>query len=352
MKVLKIIGIIFLSIILLICVGINVWFLAIYSRGEKKIVMHTYKVGLQEKLADTNGDGVIDDKDEVVDAKPFIEILYNTNSSNNGFETFEVKFNYFMDESRADYYSQTLQFVGNYNNSGLSVSDLVNYYAWKLEDRSKFTYAGNDRGMNWMFYDHYWKGFVYGRPNELYGITNYMGSDETNLKSTNPLNEKTLFRIQIGDDLYSMGFAGRSLGYINPTGVKSRRFDTFDLVDTYYSIDPYFLAKILFDSVSTLPNGVHHTEVFEFSKLFTYRKFNSETNSYGSVIQDSEASILDEYVWSYLGIKVTKNETGTQKSEDSLSGVVAGSENMNITDDMIIEDYFIGTRAYYLFKLG
>ena len=55
-----------LSILLIVCIGINVWYLYVYLYGADKVISNTFEVGLQ-KLKDGS------------DTKYFVEINYLSN---------------------------------------------------------------------------------------------------------------------------------------------------------------------------------------------------------------------------------------------------------------------------------
>ena len=100
MSVRKKILIISLTILLLICAFINIWYLYIRMFGVQKVVSSTFEVGLQSLKNEENPD-----------TKYFIEINYLSNQAQNGDEVFEIKFNYMLDENQSAFYSQGLQFV-------------------------------------------------------------------------------------------------------------------------------------------------------------------------------------------------------------------------------------------------
>ena len=87
MSVAKKILIFVISLLLSVCVGINVWYLYIYLYGMDKVVSSTFEVGLQT-LADDS------------ETRYFIEVNYLSNEDGNGVELFEIKFNYMFDEDQ------------------------------------------------------------------------------------------------------------------------------------------------------------------------------------------------------------------------------------------------------------
>lgn len=297
---------IILAVILVVFgVIVNVRYFTIASKEEKREVFHTYIVGDQERVEDSNGDGVID-KDEVVESKPFIEVIYNKDTY------FCVKFNYFMNEERTGYYTQVLEYS---TDKGYSLDDLVYRYAWRLsEDTSEYTYVGRQGAWEQLspYVYHYWNGFVYGRPNASVGMRVLSGSEFVGEDSASSLNEDSLFRIQVGEDIYALGFAGRSLGYKYSTGAAPKEFKNTlfnrDFVNTYYSVDPYFIAQTLYNSVKEKEESVVIRDVREYVDLFTYRKYNAQTGKYDLSVGAEELSLVSKHVFSYLGVQFSINQ--------------------------------------------
>ena len=95
METIKKIGIILGSLILTICLGLDIWFAVLYKTAPDKVVSWTFKVGNQE---------ITDAKTGIKTNKHFCEINVFDN-------VYEIKFNYLQDEEKNAFYSQGFQFI-------------------------------------------------------------------------------------------------------------------------------------------------------------------------------------------------------------------------------------------------
>ena len=313
MKALKITGIVSLIVFLLASVGIISWFTWIKLAGDKVLISDTYYVGLQ-----TTTDG---------NTKHFVEVNYYKNSSGDGLGLYDVKFNYLMDENQTDFFSQGLQYVDN-KKVGLEV-DVVR----RLEE-----FDENFWGWEWNKYAYVTQTFK-SLTTRRY---NYMSSDDyvSTSISTNPLDNNSLFKIQIGDELYGMKFKGEveQHGYVE--------FDDGAWNTSYYrtvtNYDVDFFASKVFEGIQTLKSGTSHTVVFEFGDLFDYYEFDEEENQFkkDKVILD-KAKLIEHEIKSYYSVLVNIHDSGVKRANESLFNCVDGSPSFNMTD-VVSEDYFYG----------
>ena len=98
-KKLKIIIISILSLVVITGIALICWYLSINWGGENKKVVKTFYVGELE-LVDGSTQNIV-------------EIEYFANNDNSGYEAFEIKYSYFMDETRTKTYSQGLQYIAD-----------------------------------------------------------------------------------------------------------------------------------------------------------------------------------------------------------------------------------------------
>lgn len=308
MSKLKITAICSLIALLIGCIVIDVWYFYIRQYGNEKVVSHTYEVGLQ-----TTTDG---------NTKYFMEV--------NAFDNcYEVKFNYMLDENQTAFFSQGLQ----YYNSNSKV-DFINTTKVVLAE-----YKENWAGWETSHYDH--KNVItasFGGTNRL----NYMSSDDyinTSI-STNPIGDKTYFKIQLGEDLYLMKLKGEIniSEYVryNQGWWHSEYYRTSDV----YDID--YLTGMLFKGISSLPYGANQAVIFEFGDLFNYYEYNESSGQYDRPVIPNKAELIEEDIKSYYSIKVTKHEGNITKASESIFNCVNGSMSFNLSNDYSSDDYFIG----------
>lgn len=315
MSKLKIAGISLISLFLVFTIGVVSWFAHIKLEGAEVIPSDTYYVGLQ-----TLPDGS--------DTEYFVEVNYLTNEANNGVSLFEVKFNYLMDEKQTAFFSQGLQYTSD---ETVKIDDVMrkeaksynkNFWGWETIKWNYITYYRNMSGTN---------------------RYNYMSADDytTTLESTNPIDNDSLFKIQIGEDIYGMKFKG-----LVPTMDDYKEFDagawTTQSYKTFTNYNVDYFAAALFNSVQTLENGTSRACVFEFGDLFDYYEYDQDLKQYKQDKVDLDKAVLiSRDVKSYYSILINKDKSGATKVTDSLFNCVDGSSNFNMSN-VNSEDYFYG----------
>lgn len=328
-KVFKNIGIVLGCLLLVLCVGVNIWYFYILKFGPDKVVSITHEVGLQ-KLENSD------------DEKYFIELNYFSNEENNGLEMFEIKFNYMLDENQEQFYSQGLQFVaeGTDNIKYDYFIDETNHALVNHYDFSLFYPAKN--------YYTQWGGY---RPSENVGYYNYASADdyEHATLSTNPISSLSKFKIQVGDDLFLMEFKNYKTEATSNNYMYRYQGDT--QIYIYYNLESYYdcyayydynyFCKLMYEAVQTISSGTNSAMVFEFGDLFTYSKYNAETGQYDTELTPEETVKLTADIKSYYAIKVNKSSSGVRQASESLFGAVNGSTTYN-TNSVISDDYFVG----------
>ena len=315
MSKLKIAGISLISLFLIFSIAVVSWFTYIKFGGAEVIVSDTYYVGLQ-----TLPDGS--------DTKYFVEVNYLSNETNNGVSLFEVKFNYLMDEKQTAFFSQGLQYT--------SEDEVV------FHDIGRYEKAYYDKNF-WGWETIKWKYITYCTHVLKTNRHNYMSADDysTTLESTNPIDNESLFKIQIGDDIYGMKFKG-----LVPTMDKYKEFDAGNWTTqsyktfTDYNVD-YFVAS-LFNSIQSLENGTSQACVFEFGDLFDYYEYDEENKRYKEdKVELDKAVLISRDIKSYYSILINKNKAGATKASDSLFNCVDGNSNFNMSNTNS-QDYFYG----------
>lgn len=333
MKKLKAIGIVFAVILCLGCVGMDAWWLYIYKFAPDKVTSNTFNLS---DLTTASGD-----------VKNFVEINYNRNDEKNGYEMFEIKFNYFTDEKHENFFSQGLQYVGN------SKEDKLEWTYYKDKSQTKGVYLNASSG--W-YNGHnnygYWGG--YKTDEDKNSIYNYQSVNDykTTLSSTNELINESKFKITLGGQNFLMGFKNRNTEMTPENFQYKQKGDYhFYLVfgkqdyNFYYSYyDVNYFSYLLYNAVKTLPAGTDETTVFEFGDIFDYYKEKEDTpNVYEEVAVDKAncPKVISD-MKSYYGIKVKVSADGVQKASDSMFNCVAGNANFNLNGDYTSDTYFYG----------
>lgn len=321
---------IILFIIFVVCIPFNVWYFYLLSKKDNHIVSYTFEIGTQ-----TLSDGS--------SSKYFIEVEYFSNEDNSGREEFGIKFNYMLDENQTAFYSQGLQYVANENkslsfvvgnNSRYNISQsYTNFFGWHYDyyDVYKSVRLGSEITFK--------PSFNVTKCGERY---NYMSSDDykTTVLSTNPISNDTMFKIQIGENLYGMKFKGAVNGS-GFTQTYSKWMNTeYEQYWDLYDVD-YFAAKV-FSSVKSLKNGTQRALTFEFGDLFDYFEYNPETKKYDKKVDAAKSDTLITDVKSYYSILLNKSASGVQRANDSMFNMVESNSGFSISKAIPTDDYFVG----------
>ena len=322
--------------LILCCVAIDVWYLSILLYGPDKVLSYTHEIGFQ----------TVTDEDGTETNAHFIELNYFANSDNSGLEAFEIKFNYMLDETQTAFYSQGLQYVSEPN-------EKLNFDYQVAEGQGNGKHVSTYNTFLTYYYVHeFWGAYQNTNGNEY----NYASSDdyEHTIFSTNPISASTLFKIQLGDELFLMKFKNADTIASNENFVYENSVLRYSFVYSDYQVNRYYtyydvnyFVKILYDSIKALPSGTNSTMVFEFGNLFDYYKYDETTGQYSETVIGDEAEKLKivEDIKSYYTIKVNTSSKGIQSASESLFNCVNGSTTYNTIPGGNTDDYFIG-RSY------
>ena len=325
------------AILFVATLAVNIWYLCVKLYGAEKIIAETYKVGLQ-----TLKDGT---------QKPFISVNYMSNKNKNGRPLFEIKFNYLLDETKEQFYSQGLQFV---------YTDLEDYgFVFRSNERREGKYYDREsEGLGYYFY-YPWYGNVKSTN------WNYASADdfETTYLSTNPINEDSFFKLDLNGKIYGMKFKGhqpinadnKDITYEESTKLinyiyterdpefKYLVFGTQFFYNVYFaSIDHMFFAYTLINSIASMAPCTNQLVIFEFADLFDYYEYDSHTGVYSKekIVNTDE---IKKLVKNYYCIDLTISDDGFQYSSDSMFNAYRGTVGYNYNKDGITSaDYFFG----------
>lgn len=319
--------VVIIAILTAACLAIDCWYLYIKLYGDVKLPTHTYEVGLQ--------------KTSEGDTKYFVEIEYYSNENKNGLECFEIKFNYLLDERQENFYSQGLQLVADSKDDSIKLS--------LMEDgaNKEFTHWNVDG-------NHYNRDVFYNYKTEANSkLFNYASGNDysTTMISTNPLGDKSYFRIQLGEQLYLMKFKSSYretrdpetyADFISKRSYSPAIYCWFN--DSNYIVYDYtYFTNLLYTALSsdTLANGTQSAMLFEFGNIFDYYEYD-ESNKVYKTQPLEDTTKVQKQITSYYSIYVKKHADGMQKASQSLFNCVQGSSTFNMTEDYNSDDYFIG----------
>lgn len=332
-KALKSVLISTLSIVLLICISICGWFAYIVFFAKQKASSTTFKVG-----ALTLADG---------SQQNLVEIQYFANKDNSGLEAFEIKFNYFMDEDREDFYSQGLQYTSADAYSKISFDIGHNDITSVKVDSSGVL------GWKKKYYECQ-NSYVPGATTNFF---NYQEIAESNyVKSTHPIGLDSFFKIQLSETLALMQFKGLDTPKDELTHLSEiRTYHNVWEADTYHDMyaiyNAEYFSKLLYESIKSAELGANYDAVFEFGDLFWYYQATKDDNTVYERINEpvvvGTGEFLDpgkikDYIQSYYSIRIKTFEYGLQRAQDSMFKSVLGNTNYNSTGKYTSDDYFVG----------
>lgn len=334
----------FMAIISFIAIGVDVWYVYMLNTAPDKIVSQTFNIGYQQI---TKADGT-------TEKKPFIELnLYDN--------VFEVVFNYVRDEDQDAFYSKGVQYVAN-SDKGLDFS-LIYSNRTGFDKRSE---SGWSKG--WPIQEKtIGYSFLYQNSDFKY-LNSFQYASGDGFKTTlnndmaNPLDQDTLFKIQLGDEenkkLYGMKLKGDRTYYnyyysFDNMDLKKEaknnldatfKVDYYEQVSTqtylvlnkhtyscysgYASLDLNYFSTVLYNSIRGVEKGTSQDIVFNFGDYFDYYEYDGSSYSKVSVDGDNYNKIVKD-IQSYYIIRVNVHDGDMTKSSESLMGMLNGSANIN-----------------------
>lgn len=321
MKVGTKILIVILAIVSVCCISIDGWYLYIYLVGSEKTISKTFKV---DGLTLADGSQIY-----------FMELEYFANSNNTGYEAFEIKFNYYMDDDKT-IYTHGLQYI--------SESSIDFEFSHNDIKESKVVDSSGSLGWKKKYYNCQ-NSYVPSSSTKVYDYASFENSQY--LFATNPINLNTYFKIEIGDDLYLMQFKGVDTPMDATTEMGTVR--TYHNIwhpdiyhNMYYIYDINYMSMYLFNAVKTGKYGTNEDYVFEFGNWFNYYKSNGDgTYSENKTDYDNVVKLSGD-IRSYYKFRIKLHENGLTRSQDSMFNSIAGNQSLNLTDDYVGEDYFVG----------
>lgn len=327
-KVFISVGVVLATLIFIACISICAWWYIVCWMGPDIEISNTTNIGLQESEDGTQ--------------KPLIEVKSFKNTNGTGKKALEIKFNSFTDETQTLFTSQGFQFVAR-DSAALT---------WTIELNKKYPDIDGLVSSN--------RFHLYGNAFSLYGdlkpnshFYNYSSLDDFAKPSgsANPLNEKSHFKIQIGEDLFMMKFKGIDFEFkdFDPymlviynssmaefLGWMGFGFDNYAL---FPALNEQFIAQTIYNLVEPMAAGTNSINYFEFGDYFDYYRF--EDGKYVD-ITPAETEKVKVNVRSYFAIKIEVVADGLNKASQSMFKAVLGSPNYNANGDFSSDDYFTG----------
>lgn len=317
------------AIVLSICLLIIGLFVYVKYYAPTKIVANSYNLGFQQ----------IEDGS----SKPFVEVKYFSNENKNGLECLELKFNYFSDENQTSFYSQGVQIVGNEISSNIEWS----YY---LDESSQ--YVSNTVGHFYNFNNCVTRYGYFGSYNindddvTIYNYSSENDFEDTNI-STNPVNDESVFTVQLGEDLFLLKFKGTTTKYYSDDNLYGTKYAGANWLgnrvynDYYYYLNVYSFSQRIYEALKGIDCGQRSNRIFEFGNMFDYYKYDPEEKQYTDTAVENSTKLVG-LMKSYYCIQVEKIADGIQFSSESMFNIVQGIPTFNLNGAKDKTDYFVG----------
>lgn len=368
---------IILSVIFILAVALDCWGVYIRMYGKDKVQSYIFKVGSQKASAIDPVTG-----EETTEERWFCEVNIYDNC-------YEILFNYFIDDTHSEFYSQGLQFYlpdaykttdfsyylnKNYEYTGVPVGPQhtkkpvttpnkreLNFYFDKqnknpikingvnkvVTDVKKDKFLGVTIGKE-TTNTSYFYNILSNKDYLRLDVSNFASANnyEDTIYSANPLNENSFFRIQLNEDgetkPFLMKMKGSNYEYlsskenffltencelINEDANFLKTYFTYDYenVSYYRNCDPYYLAEVIYNSCESLDYSSDGIVI------------NFEFGDLFDYYYDTKEIINDQninnkvknYITNYYQIKVNKFKGNMTSASQSLFKTFNGSHNYN-----------------------
>lgn len=358
---------IFLGILIVIstiCIALDCWFGYLHFFGKEKINSNSFTLSGStiEKTDSLTGEKV-----EEKQLFCYVNIYKNA---------IEIKFVTLMDENQQSFYSYGVQLICK-DGKTMSDSDIFNYYLgssekdilYKNEDEPMQTIKDIDVGYSHRYYYNHTVNQVIRTYFNNFDIYEYqsVGTDfDTPQTSEFLVDNNTLFKIKIGNEVYGMKFKDfdkkykdgavqellktdnlTAIGTQNTTNVINTGWlkQNYDIhnykTTTYRPLDLTYFIEWLVNSTTGLKSGLETENYFKVPDMFKFYKYDEESGSYTSLITDeSEQVHLSNEVSNYFRISVKNNrETELSSTKQSMFKIIANNSNFGNDDST---NYTIG----------
>ena len=334
--------IIALSIVTVICLGLDVWYYFILKNGKDKIISDTFIVGEQTvtRLDEVTGE-------EITESKYFCEVnIYD--------DVYEIKFNNLLDENKTHFYSQGIQFIASGNKLDFTAEYNKIVKTEKIESKKDNNFFDNYSTGRYNYYNRLLSNIKYTNLSyQTYAEDPFGNSYD----STNPVTDNYFFKIDLDGKIYGMTFNTdyaefnqNSNLYLGTTKQDYMDFGTIfgngrvnDTIYEFREADIFFFAEEIYNSVisSSLKEGAKEKVVYmEFPDIFNYYEFENGQYKEDKVKTDL-ASKITAKIKNYYGIKITFNEGKMKSASQSLFKMVNGNANYS-NGELTPSDYFTG----------
>ena len=330
------------TIVCMVCLSLVGWYAWILFKAPTKIASDTYIIGNQtiNKLDAVTGE-------TTEDSRPFFEV----NVFNNAFE---LKINELFDETETNFFTHGLQYIsdGKLNFTELYRDIFNNLNISNLEYMSDIgTTTTEDYLLDKAWFEPSeikrvtYKNSIYkaiGFVNtEIYEYAS--GADTKFVNTQEKINEETLFKLQIGDQIYGMQLkyddidisSKKAIAEIEEylgtegSGLLSKTH-YYNKTYIYRAFDIHYLAELIYNSVSNVAAGTSEDIVLRFGDYFNY--FTYDGSAYTQKVSAEIRDKLITQINSNYVIRVNKYDFNLDSSEKSLFNNYKGAENIKEED--------------------
>lgn len=337
MGTLKKIGIAVLSVLCVVCLGLDIWYGVLLKTGKDKIISQSFIVGAQTVSR-------IDTDNSITESQEFCEVnIFD--------DVYEIKFNCLLDEKKEYFYSQGFQFLASENGK-------IDFETKTFGTVVKTEMVSSSSRFNLK------DGYIHEvTNNRILKDVNYEnliiqkyaqdGVTKTSYKTTNPITENFVFKIEINGKVYGMMFKNEDITFDqnsnlflgtqkeNPNSMLF--YNRLDHNNEFRTADVYFFAEEIYKAITNSDKnlGERGSFYFQFPNIFNYYQFDGRQYSEVSVDLDNAKKITED-ICSYYGIKFNLHEGKMRNASQSLFKMKDGNSNFAL-EGVPQTDYFTGT---------
>lgn len=315
--------IIIATILCTICLGIDIWCLAVYENKNEKLVSDTYNFDLMQA-------------ENSSEKKAIFEIMYYSNKNQNGLEMLEIKFNTFQDETMENFIAIGSQYVADTETDKIS----FNRYGSEVDHKPIKELLGFDVERNISIATEITNNTSYYEYQSANDFDFTFGND------INSLSAKSRFLVEIDNTPYYLCFKGVNW-------VKDFYIGTYSIYNSflefnthfYNYVDDVYFASVIHESCknSSYVSGVYET--LTFADMFDIYEYKD--GDYKLVSEEDSKAVKVEVNNNFV-VELSVFEDGANSASDSMFGAIKGDSTFNLNGEVDYQDYFYGKEVINL----
>jgi len=362
-SIFKTIGVVFMSLVTVVCIALDLWYLYINKFGES-ITESTTVIVSDMTVSRTD----VMTGETVTDTKCFIEANVYDN-------VFELKFNQLLDESHTAFYSTGIQLItnddktlydedifdGNYSKNLITQPISINKETFKkfaglsmcrIYESSYNQIVTNKNYYNLKLYEHQssddyetpFSGTALQLGDESFKIQVQEGGENEVLRLTFKDYDSTRSFYTETLDVSKMTQVGTSTEFVKSENTVFKINHYYDNYTYYRAYDIYYLIEYIANSVKGLAAGYVGDSYIKMPDMFKVERYNEDSQLYEQVGTNGDETVnLYSETCLYNKIKLSVHSGKMTKSTQSIFNKYGEYQNYNADKTTIdTTDYLTG----------